>query len=213
MNTTLTLKIILGFMLLVPIVHAQKKEIVAYFPEWRVKGEKPYYVKNIETSGSADKITVLNYAFIIPQPDSSGRIFPGFLDPYHAYKQIYTTSMSIDGIADDSTRKLRGQFNQLRKLKERHPDLKIVLSIGGWEGCTYFSDAALTSESRESFVNECIKRYIKGDLPEEDGAGGEKVAAGIFDGFDIDWEYPVNGGIEGMHHNASDNDQGEARFN
>ncbi len=204
-KSTMLKNIILGILLFVPVISAQKKEIVAYFPEWRVKDAKPYYVKDIETRGSADKITVLNYAFVIPQPDSSGRIIPGFLDAYHAYLQVYSAEMSVDGIADDSTSNLRGQFNQLKKLKERHPDLKIVLSLGGWEGSSYFSDAALNDESREFFVDECIKRFITGDLPVMNGAGGEKAAAGIFDGFDIDWEYPVKGGVEAMHHNPDDN--------
>lgn len=194
------------------IISAQKKEIVAYFPEWRAKGDHPYFVKDIEKRNSADKITVLNYAFLIPQPDSAGKIIPGFLDSNMAYQQIYTSEMSIDGITDDSTQPLRGQFNQLRKLKQRHPDLKIVLSIGGWEGSNYFSDAALTPESREIFVSTCIDRFIKGNLPEANSAGGQGVAAGIFDGFDIDWEYPVRGGIDGMHHNPEDNNNLTALF-
>ncbi len=199
-------EIIVLILLIVPFVNAQKKEIVAFYPEWQAKGNNRYYVRNIETTGSADKITVLNYAFIIPQPDSSGRIFPEFLDPYLAYQQIYSPDMSIDEVADDSVSRLRGQLNQLKKLKKRHPELKIVLSIGGWEGSRYFSDAARTSESRELFVTECLRRFIIGDLPKVDGAGGNNSAAGIFDGFDIDWEYPVNGGQDSSHHNPADND-------
>jgi hypothetical protein len=53
---------------------AQRKEIVAYYPEWG-PALKHYYVKNIETSGSAKKITVLNYAFIEPGPDISGKYY------------------------------------------------------------------------------------------------------------------------------------------
>jgi chitinase len=187
------------------IINAQKKEIVAYFPEWRAKGEHPYYVKDIEKSGSADKITELNYAFSVPKPDSSENIIPGFISSYMAYKQVYSSEMSIDGIADDSTQPLRGQFNQLKKLKQRHPNLKIVLSIGGWEGSGYFSDAAVTQHSREIFVNACIDRFILGNLPKDSTAGGRGVAASIFDGFDIDWEYPVNGGADSIHHNPEDN--------
>ena len=186
------------------ILNAQKKEIIAYFPEWRAKGDHPYYVKDIETRNSADKITVLNYAFLVPGPDPSGKIIPQFIDSGMAYTQVYNAGMSIDGKADDSTQALRGQFNQLKKLKHRHPELKIVLSIGGWEGCRYFSDAALTPESREIFVNTCIDRFISGNLPLINGAGGKKAAAGIFDGFDIDWEYPVKGG-NNIHHNPEDN--------
>jgi chitinase len=187
------------------IINAQEREIVAFFPEWRAKGEHPYYVKDIEERNSAGKITVLNYAFLIPEPDSSGKIIPAFMNPQMAYQQWYSTSMSIDGIADDSTQPLKGQFNQLKKLKQKHPGLKILLSIGGWEGSTYFSDAALTPESREYFVNICIDRFIHGNLPLENGAGGKGAAAGIFDGFDIDWEYPVNGGVDSIHHHPDDN--------
>jgi chitinase len=185
--------------------NAQKKEIVAYYPEWRAKFPNPYLVKDIEKSGSADKITVLNYAFIIPEPDSSGNIIPSFLDSYLAYQQIYSSGMSVDGIADDSSQSLRGQFNQLKKLKQRHPNLKIILSIGGWTGSKYFSDAALTQKSREIFVNSCIERFILGDLPKLNNAGGKGSAANIFDGFDIDWEYPVKGGDNNVKHDGNDN--------
>ncbi len=193
------------FLNITSIIIAQKKEIVAYYPEWRAKDKIPYLVKDIERGNSADKITVLNYAFVEPKPDSTGVIIPSFLNPYLAYRQVYSSSMSIDGVADDSTQPLRGQFNQLRKLKLRHPNLKIILSIGGWSGSKYFSDATLTHESREKFVNACIDRFIQGNLPQKNNAGGIGSAAGIFDGFDIDWEYPVNGGEDSTHHNTNDN--------
>ena len=45
----------------------QKKEIIAYFPQWDV-GHQPYYVKHIEEAGSAAKITILNYAFAVVPP-------------------------------------------------------------------------------------------------------------------------------------------------
>ena len=187
------------------ILSAQKKEIVGYFPQWGIE-HQPYYVKHIETAGSADKITVLNYAFAIPGYDSLGNIVVKFMNSSYDYQQTYTADMSIDGIADDSTQSLRGHFNQLRKLKARHPHLRIVISIGGWLGSIYFSDAALTEASRESFVNSCIDIFIKGNLPVENRAGGIGAAAGIFDGIDIDWEYPLSDGVEGIRHNENDND-------
>jgi chitinase len=189
------------------LVVAQAKEIVAYFIEWGVYNIPPYYVKNIDTSGAADKITVLNYAFAIPAPDETGNIIVQLDDSYSAYQQIYDADMSIDGIGDDTIDplpRLRGHFNQLKKLKADYPDLKIVISIGGWTGSTYFSDAALAAESRYKFVKSCIDMFIRGDLPLEGDSGGPGVAGGIFDGIDIDWEYPITGGDSGTHHNSND---------
>lgn len=184
---------------------AQTKELIAYFPEWGVT-HQPYYVKHMETNKAADKITVLLYAFCEPGPDSSGNIVPKFMNPVTAYQQVYNSDMSIDGVPDDSTQPLRGHFNQLKKLKARHPQIKIVISIGGWTGSNYLSDAVLTKESRKKFVDDIIDRYITGNLPVENNAGGQGAAAGIFDGIDIDWEYPISGGNEGIHHNDKDND-------
>ncbi len=178
-------------------------QIVAYFPEWEVR--RPYYVKNIETSGSADKITVINYAFGYPGPDpQTGDITCQMRDPKAAYQQSYTAEMSVDGQADDPGQPLRGHFNQLRKLKARHPNLKVVVSLGGWTDSTWFSDASATAEAREKFVASCIDLYVRGNLPEESGAGGAGAAAGVFDGIDIDWEYPVRGGNAGIHNLPED---------
>ncbi len=185
------------------VAAAQSKRVVAYFPEWGVK-HQPYYVKDIETHGAADKITVLMYAFSEPSPDSSGQIEPKFMDPYEAYQRVYTWGMSVDGVADDSAQALRGQFNQLKKLKKCHPGLRILISIGGWTGSGYFSDAVATPASRQEFADAIIQRFILGNLPKVNGAGGGGAAAGVFDGVDIDWEYPISGGNTGNHHNPTD---------
>ena len=79
----------------------------------------------------------------------------------------------------------------------------MVISLGGWTDSTWFSDAAL-AETREKFVASCIDLYIHGNLPEQGGAGGKGAAAGVFDGIDIDWEYPVNGGDAGIHNRPED---------
>lgn len=185
------------------VMFAQKKQIVAYFPEWGVP-QQHYFVRDIRTAGSAGKITTLIFAFIEPRPDSSGNIVPGFMNPYYDYAETYSSENSIDGLPDDSTQPLRGEFNQLKKLKAMYPDLKILISIGGWTGSGYYSDLALTPESRERFVDDCIDKFISGNLPADSGAGGKGVAAGIFDGFDLDWEFPVSGGNDGTHHNIND---------
>ncbi|MEJ2615132.1 MAG: glycosyl hydrolase family 18 protein, partial [Ignavibacteriaceae bacterium] len=189
---------------------AQKKEIIAYYAGPH-RNYQENLLKTLDKNGSADKITVICYAFAFPLPDSSGNIVPK-IRPYPTYQQIYSSEMSIDGIADSPTQSLRGVFNQLKKLKARHPNLKVELSVGGWGGSTYFSDLALTPESREKFVDTCIDMYIKGNLPIEDGAGGLGSAKGVFDGFDIDWEFPISGGSEGTHYNPNDRENMSALF-
>ncbi len=192
-----------------PVVSPRATQLIAYFPEWEYR--RPYLVKNIATSGSADKLTLINYAFGFPRPDEkTGAITCQTGDPYAAYQQVYSTAMSVDGQADDPRQPLRGHFNQLKKLKALYPQIKVVLSLGGWSDSIWFSDAAASPEAREKFVKSCIDRYILGSLPETGGAGGNGsprtagAAAGVFDGFDIDWEYPVKGGISGIHNRPED---------
>jgi chitinase len=76
-----------------------------------------------------------------------------------------------------------GNFAQFLVLKERFPHLKVFISIGGWTWSGKFSDVALTEASRNIFVESCINLFLKGSYE------------GIFDGIDIDWEYPVGGGL------------------
>ncbi|NWF90521.1 MAG: hypothetical protein HXY50_13800 [Ignavibacteriaceae bacterium] len=191
-------------LLFIPLLlSSRSKEIVGYFPQWKADDGK-YYVKNIETSGAADKLTILNYAFAYPWVDSAGNVSVRLMDSYSDYCQPYTANMSIDGEADDSLQHLKGHFNQLRKLKEMHPHIKILISIGGWVNSEYFSDAVLTEKSRESFVNSCIEVFIKGNLPADGIHGGEGSAADIFDGIDLNWEFPVSGGAETTKHNQND---------
>ena len=77
---------------------------------------------------------------------------------------------------------LKGNFNQLKKLKARHPQLKVFISLGGWTWSKNFSRFSMTAASRQTLVASCIDLYIKGNLPVADGAGGPGAAAGVFDG-------------------------------
>jgi chitinase len=149
------------------------KRVIGYFTEWGVYGRN-YHVKNIDTSGSAAKLTHINYAF---GNVANSRCVLG--DAYADTDKFYDAGLSVDGKADTwDNGALRGSFNQLLKLKKKHPHLKVMISLGGWTWSAGFSDAALP-QNRASFVKSCVDLFIK-----------EPRWAGLFDGIDIDWEYP-----------------------
>ncbi|ALV49130.1 chitinase [Streptomyces sp. 4F] len=148
---------------------AAGSKVVGYFTEWGTYDRK-YYVRNIETSGSADRLTHINYAF---GNVTGGKCAIG--DAYAATDRAYTAEESVDGVADTWDQPLRGTFNQLRKLKEKHPGLKVIWSFGGWTWSGGFGEAA---KNPAAFAQSCL------DLVED------PRWAGVFDGIDIDWEYP-----------------------
>ncbi|MFJ8672251.1 glycoside hydrolase family 18 protein [Streptomyces sp. NPDC093589] len=149
---------------------AAGNKVVGYFTNWGVY-DRNYHVKNIETSGSASKLTHINYAFGNVQ---GGKCAIG--DSYADYDKAYTADQSVDGKADTwDDGALRGNFNQLRKLKKLHPNLKVIWSFGGWTWSGGFGEAA---KNPDAFAQSCL------DLVED------KRWADVFDGIDIDWEYP-----------------------
>lgn len=72
-------------------------------------------------------------------------------------------------------------FSVFEEVNENSLDLKTMLSIGGWSYSTYFSNAALTEDSRRKFAETAV----------------EKIREAKFNGIDIMWEYPGGGGPSG----------------
>ncbi|WP_374214465.1 glycosyl hydrolase family 18 protein [Streptomyces sp. Je 1-79] len=142
---------------------------LGYFTNWGVYGRN-YHVKNLVTSGSAAKITHINYAFGNVQ---GGKCTIG--DAYADYDKAYTADQSVDGKADTWDQPLRGNFNQLRKLKAQYPHIKVLWSFGGWTWSGGFGQAV---QNPTAFAQSCY------DLVED------PRWADVFDGIDLDWEYP-----------------------
>ncbi|MEU4572870.1 glycoside hydrolase family 18 protein [Nonomuraea sp. ATR24] len=161
---------------------------VAYFIQWGVYGRN-YHVKDMDVSGAAAKLTHVNYAFGFV--NAEGACYSA--DPWADWQRPVPAEQSVDGVADEPGQALNGNLNQLRKLKAKHPGLKALISLGGWTGSKYFSDAVLTAESRTKLAQSCIDLWLRGNLPGlEPGAG-----AGVFDGIDLDWEWPGSSGADG----------------
>ncbi|MFC0030503.1 glycosyl hydrolase family 18 protein [Micromonospora chaiyaphumensis] len=151
------------------------KKVVGYFAEWGVYGRN-YHVKNIHTSGSAAKLTHILYAF---GNTTGGRCSIG--DSYADYDKAYTAADSVDGVADTWDQPLRGSFNQLRKLKKMYPNLKVLWSFGGWTWSAGFTQAA---QNPAAFADSCYA-LVK-----------DPRWADVFDGIDVDWEYPNACGLQ-----------------
>ncbi|MFE9539371.1 glycosyl hydrolase family 18 protein [Streptomyces sp. NPDC006691] len=142
---------------------------LGYFTDWGIY-QRNYQVKNIVTSGSASKLTHINYAF---GNVTNGQCAIG--DAYADYQKTYDASSSVDGTADTWDQPVAGNINQLRELKKKYPNIKILWSFGGWTWSGGFGAAAANPTA---FANSCYS-LVK-----------DPRWADVFDGIDIDWEYP-----------------------
>ncbi|GAB4028163.1 glycoside hydrolase family 18 protein [Spirosoma koreense] len=96
---------------------------------------------------AAEKLTHINYAFV----------------------DIKNNRAWLHNLSTDST-----NFRKLNDLKIRNPELKILISIGGWAWSENFSDAVLSDTARVAFAASAVDIVREYQL----------------DGIDIDWEYP-----------------------
>jgi len=97
-------------------------------------------------------------------------------------------------LGDDANSPIKGNYNQFLNptgpLKKRNPNLQVLISVGGWTWSKDFSDVAADEASREKFAISCATFCNKYG----------------FDGIDIDWEFPVKGGMEHNKHRPEDGD-------
>lgn len=150
--------------------------LVGYFPQWGLYNDTPYTVKSFMATGGARLVDQLNYA--------QGFVKGGqcsVADPNADLNYTFTAQTSVDGSADSPSQPLRGNFHQLQELKRLYPRMKIVVSLMG-RSSDFASDAQ--PENRAAFVASCVDLFLKGNI-----APGLS-AAGLFDGIDVDWEYP-----------------------
>jgi len=140
----------------------ETRRIVGYFTAWSIY-ERDYHVADIP----ADQLTHVNYAFA--EISATGECTVG--DAYADVQREYPGDPPAPGA-------LRGSFHQLALLKARHPHLRTLISVGGWDGSRRFSAVAASDAGRRRFAASCV------DFMRRYG----------FDGVDVDWEYPVGGG-------------------
>jgi len=144
-------------------------KVVGYYTDWATY-DRDFQVKDLDTSGAAARLTHITYAF---GNVTNGRCAIG--DAYADYQKTFTAAESVSGVADTWDQEVAGNINQLRQLKAKYPDLKVIWSFGGWTWSGGFGAAAADPTT---FAQSCH------DLVED------SRWADVFDGIDIDWEYP-----------------------
>jgi len=72
-------------------------------------------------------------------------------------------------------------LQQLVALKKDNPQLKIMVSVGGWGGCSFCSLLFSSDEHRKNFAKTTVALFKKYGI----------------DGLDLDWEYPAIVGYPG----------------
>ncbi|UJP08956.1 glycosyl hydrolase family 18 protein [Microbacterium sp. KUDC0406] len=60
------------------------------------------------------------------------------------FMRAYSADESVLGIADTKNQKLAGAMNQVAQLKRINPDLRVLVSLGGWSWSKSFSTAVAT---------------------------------------------------------------------
>ena len=142
---------------------ASGKNFVVYFPNWGM-----YNAAHMSMNVGMipwNKVTCINHAFFTI--DTGYKLVS--TDEYADFQATFAHSEGWDpGM-------IRGHFGEYKYYKTQYPNVKVVISVGGWTRGENFHAMALTPSSRAIFIQSVIdflKKYP------------------FIDGVDLDWEYP-----------------------
>jgi chitinase len=154
-----------------------------------------FFVKARDLSGNVSQPSGTLTVTTLPAVQAASKIVTGYYAGWSAYggwtplnipaAGMTNVNYAFAGIGSDLKIALGDpavdptNFSQLSQLKKSYPQLKTLISVGGWNDSGKFSDAALTDASRTAFADSVVA-FIK---------------LYGFNGVDIDWEYPVSGGL------------------
>lgn len=165
--------------------------VIGYYTQWSTYG-RDFQVLDMDAS----KLTHILYAFAdycwegkghsdasACEGEANGTVISA--DPWADYDNPHVLRLTEEEVW---TRDFAGNLGALVKLKDKYPHLRTILSIGGWTFSKNFSHVAASEDTRKQFAQTAVQFIRKYEM----------------DGIDIDWEYPVSGGLEGNVHRPED---------
>ena len=162
----------------------QGKVLAGFFEEWSIYYAN-YNIADLQANGVAGHMSHFVYAFanVTATPTPSCVIADAWAD----FETPYLPATG--GIA--SQWPLYGNFAEILKLKQLNPKLKTLISLGGASAANTeaFVEAASTPEGRTALAASCIDMFVVGNVGSD--WNGPITAPGLFDGFNIDWEFPT----------------------
>lgn len=151
------------------------KNVVTYFPSWGMHeaSQQNIIVDNIPWN----KVSQVNHAFFEITKDFTIQSTDSYADfedtdfphaPKADWDKYPNTGYSTDSVF--------GHFGEYKYYKSIYPNVKILISVGGWTRSDMFHAAASTEQNRQKLANSMVDLMKK--YP-------------FIDGMDVDWEYPT----------------------
>lgn len=175
------------------------KEVIVYFANWNLDS------KSAEEGGEVagipwDSVTFINHAFFrVEIADGTTESTFEWRAAGNEPRTEFTVESTLpEADFEDMTPSSvdpsmpRNHFAEYAAYSEMYPDVNIMISVGGWTDCGYFSEMAYTEEGRTSFINSCME--LMKEYP-------------FIDGIDLDWEYP-SGSNDGERLPEGEGDEG-----
>jgi GH18 family chitinase len=154
------------FLLICASASAKQPVVATYY----VAAGNPVAVSNLP----AKKLSHILYAFIALCGDNSGTN-----DSTQKAIAIACEGKAPYSAVLHNEQQAITELDAFKKLKKQHPHLHILPSFGGWTLSQPFHGMAKSDSRRKIFVESAVELIAKHD---------------VFDGIDIDWEYPGGGG-------------------
>ncbi|MGW2181604.1 chitinase C-terminal domain-containing protein [Streptomyces sp. NPDC001732] len=165
-----------------------QRRVIGYFTNWRTgkDGRPAYLVPDIPW----DKVTHLNYAFA--HVDGGNRLSVGADGPDNASTGM--TWPGVTGAEMDPALPYKGHFNLLTKFKKKHPNVKTMVSVGGWAETGGYFDAdgrRVDSGGFYSMATNADGSVNQAGIDTFADSAVDFVRKYGFNGVDIDYEYPT----------------------